>query len=223
MNFDDAFHKLLGHEGAYSNHPLVPERRGDLLHGLTAAKPEFYCVSTAPKDGSPLRKRFAFASEFVLIGGSEVVRLLKRCRPSDVSRFIAAVIVYAVNCCPRGRLPHVLEKRVKAVKPLIADLYAAATPKVIASVIRVVASVFHGGPSGIGAAFPKPMGAHLIAELLIVKAPARSGGTAPQFVCSHKALLAAIAHALPPSDWATVGVRGVFAAANNYQTPKALP
>jgi lysozyme family protein len=34
MNFDAAFHKLLGHEGAYSNHPSDPG--GETMWGVTA-------------------------------------------------------------------------------------------------------------------------------------------------------------------------------------------
>lgn len=35
MNFDQAFHKLLGHEGAYSNHPNDPG--GETMWGVTIA------------------------------------------------------------------------------------------------------------------------------------------------------------------------------------------
>lgn len=35
MNFDQAFHKLLGHEGGYSNHPNDPG--GETMWGVTAA------------------------------------------------------------------------------------------------------------------------------------------------------------------------------------------
>jgi hypothetical protein len=222
MNFDTAFHKLLGHEGAYSDHPSVPKRRGDLLHGLTAAQPELYCVSTAPKNRGPLRKRFVFAAEFVPVCSPKVVGLFNWRCPSDVSRFISAVIVYTINGFPRGRFAHVFKERFKTVQPLIANLYAASAPKVISSALRVVAAIFHGCPCRVGSAFPKSVCTKLIGNLFIVKTSTGSGSAAAEFVCSHKSSFPAVTYALPASHWATVSVGSTFSSAMNNQTTKSL-
>ena len=48
MNFDTAFHTLLGHEGSYSNHPNDPG--GETMWGITIAVAREHCYDGPMKD-----------------------------------------------------------------------------------------------------------------------------------------------------------------------------
>lgn len=124
MNFDQAFEKLIGHEGGYSNHPNDPG--GETMFGVTKAvavangysgKMIDLPISTAKSiykelywdtvraDELPEAVRFDVFDASVNSGPGQAVRFLQR----------------ATGCADDGRLGPVTIRAVKAMDPQLLD------------------------------------------------------------------------------------------------------
>lgn len=76
MNFDAAFHRLLGHEGAYSNHPSDPG--GETMWGVTARVARQHGYTGAMRDlPVSVAKEIYRASYWAPIRADELPALLR--------------------------------------------------------------------------------------------------------------------------------------------------
>ncbi len=74
-------------------------------------------------------------------GWASVSSLLKACGPATIFRTIWAVIVDSVQCCAVRPFAHVSEEMLKAIVPVVANVYASAA---IVMVVRICCSIASG-------------------------------------------------------------------------------
>lgn len=193
--FDQAFTRLMGHEGAYSNHAADPgvlltfasvlKSLSNLLYGLTSTHSQFNGVSRAAKSLSPTSDSFSYFVQRKVPSSSKVVGLLAWRSPSAIIRGVVTAVVNSVKRASFWPFSHVCDEIIKRIHPLRANRYAAATPKIKSSVPIIQASALHRSPRSVFRCVSHPMLANNIAKVFIMKTPARARLAASEFASAN--------------------------------------
>lgn len=116
-----------------------------------------YGASCQSHEDSPLSEGFCLSvmsNKAGITFGSAIVRLLARCRPSDVAGFVIAIVINAVKCVTFfaivRELRNVLLECFKRVAPIIADGNTATAVAGIHLSVGIGAACQDVGPSAVG-------------------------------------------------------------------------
>jgi hypothetical protein len=197
-----------------------PKGGCDLFYCLSSLKPKFDGVSRAAKNICPLANAFCCAIKRKKSCCSQIVGLLRWCSPSAISRFVVAIVVYAIQRAALWPRPHIFVKSLKRIFPLLANGYAASSPQIVPITVGVQASIFHGGPRFVLHRAAHSMSFRCFTRLLFLVASARNGRATKQLARSDKSLTTTVAHAKPARDWSSVCIYGAFAFCLNKKLAK---
>jgi len=200
----------------------IAKRFGDMFNCLASSQTKLDRVPRTSKFTSPFSNGFTDPQQVNRLRCSKIVRLFRRGRPSNISGFVASVVVDPIQRRVGGRVPHVAVERHKIILPSIANRDAAPAPKMKSFVFCVVASVFHSVPSAVCSSVSFAVNQMGFACLLPLIASTRGGLFSSQFAAPHNGRRSTVANALPEYQGFSVTVGTTFGTLYNNQSSKSL-
>ena len=225
MNFDQAFHQLLGHEGGYSDNKadpggLPPERGGDFGERLPSSQSQLDGVAAASPDCRPFCDRAFTAVHGESSGRPEIVGLLAGRRPSAVPGLVVARVVNSIKRAARRLRPHVGKELFERFFPFSTNGNASTAPQVESRAALIQAPILHARPRLVLGRVAHAMRFPLRNLLFAMEASA-GGGLARGEPCRrHLGRSAAIAEAGPASLRLPARFDSRVGLLNDYETGK---
>lgn len=199
----------------------IAQSGGNRSKRLPTAKAQFYGIAATTPKPCPLSDGSRITVEREMTGGAQVVRLLNRCRPSNISGFIPKLVVDPVKRRAYGGFSHVGEKSAEICTPLIANGDSSPTPQPELWGSRVVASIFHVRPSHIGTGSAKAVSCHDVPDDIGMQAATGSHTALDQFGRTRQCFRAAVTNAYPSPTLVTPRAHKSITFSDNDESAKS--